>query len=160
MTHRFTLAAVSSAALMLSATVSAQSQFGTAEEARAMLNKAVAAVKANKTKALDMFNRGEGGFLDRDLYPFCSNAGDGKFVAVGPNARHLLGTDIRGLKDLTGKPYGLDLYAAAQKPEGQISEVSYLFTRPGDDKRPEPKVTFVARVGDLGCGVGYYTSSH
>jgi hypothetical protein len=40
-------------------------------------------VKAGKTKALEMFNRGEGGFLDRDLYAFCYNIGDGKLVAVG-----------------------------------------------------------------------------
>jgi hypothetical protein len=36
--------------------------FGTAEEAKAMLEKAVAAVKEDKAKALDMFNNGEGGF--------------------------------------------------------------------------------------------------
>ena len=36
-------------------------QFGTAEEAKAMLEKAVAAVKEDKAKALDMFNKGEGG---------------------------------------------------------------------------------------------------
>jgi hypothetical protein len=30
-----------------------------------MLMKAAAAVKADKAKALDMFNKGEGGFLDR-----------------------------------------------------------------------------------------------
>jgi predicted negative regulator of RcsB-dependent stress response len=34
-------------------------EFGTAEEAKAMLEKAVAAVKENKAKALDMFNKGE-----------------------------------------------------------------------------------------------------
>jgi hypothetical protein len=36
-------------------------QFGTAEEAKAMLERAVAAVKEDKAKALDMFNNGEGG---------------------------------------------------------------------------------------------------
>ena len=36
--------------------------FGTSEEAKAMLEKAVAAVKQDKAKALDMFNKGEGGF--------------------------------------------------------------------------------------------------
>ena len=36
--------------------------FGTAEEAKAMLERAVAAVKEDKAKALDMFNKGEGGF--------------------------------------------------------------------------------------------------
>ena len=48
--------------------------FGTPEEAKAMLEKAVAAVKENKAKALDMFNKGEGGFKDRDLYVYCANA--------------------------------------------------------------------------------------
>ena len=91
-------------------------------------------------------------FFDDEL----RGAGDGKFVAVGPNAKRLLGTDIRALKDASGKVYGLELYAAAQKPEGQISEVSYMFTRPGADMTPVPKVTFVTKAGDLGCGVGYY----
>ena len=35
-------------------------QFGTAEEAKAMLERAVVAVKEDKAKALDMFNKGEG----------------------------------------------------------------------------------------------------
>ena len=43
-----------------------------------------------------------------------------------------------------------------QKPEGEITEVSYMFPRPGADKTPVPKVSLVTRVGDLGCGVGYY----
>ena len=42
--------------------------FATSEEAKAMLQRAVAAVKQDKAKALDMFNKGEGGFKDRDLY--------------------------------------------------------------------------------------------
>ena len=104
-----------------------------------------------------MFNKGEGGFLDRDLYVFCSNVSDGKIVAVGnPNARQLLGVDARTLKDFTGKAFGAEIYAATQKPDGQIIEVSYLFPRPGADKTPVPKVSLVTRVADLGCGVGYY----
>ena len=55
--------------------------FGTAEEAKAMLDKAVAAVKQDKAKALDMFQKGEGGFQDRDLYVFCANASDGIITA-------------------------------------------------------------------------------
>ena len=81
---------VSAAALALSAVGFAQQGHPTAQEARAMLDKVVAAVKADKTKALDMFNKGEGGFLDRDLYVFCSNVSDGKIVAIGnPNAKQL-----------------------------------------------------------------------
>ena len=47
-----------------------------------MLDKAVSALKADKTKTLDLINKGEGGFLDRDLYPFCFNLSDGKIVAL------------------------------------------------------------------------------
>ena len=46
-----------------------------------MLEKAVGAVKDNKEKALEMFNKGEGGFKDRDLYVFCANASDGVLTA-------------------------------------------------------------------------------
>jgi hypothetical protein len=56
-------------------------QYGTAEEAKAMLDRAVAAVKEDKAKALDMFNKGDGGFKDRDLYVFCANASDGILTA-------------------------------------------------------------------------------
>ena len=136
----------------------AQAQYGTAAEAKAMLEKAVAAVKADKAKALDMFNKGEGGFLDRDLYPFCANVSDGKFVAVyNPNARQLIGqVDMRTLKDSTGKAFGQEQFAAAQKPEGELTEVSYLFSRPGADPTPVPKVSFTTKIGDVVCGVGYY----
>jgi signal transduction histidine kinase len=157
MMRYFIITTASCALLALTPTAFAQQQFGTADEAKAMLVKAVAAVKADKAKALDTFNKGEGGFLDRDLYPFCFNASDGKIMALGnPNAKQLLGQDTRTLKDPTGKAFGVDIYAAAQKPEGQITEVGpYLFSRPGDPK-PVAKLSFVSRVADLGCGVGYY----
>jgi signal transduction histidine kinase len=146
--------AASAVALMLSSTVFAQ-QGGTAEEAKAMLLKAVGAVKADKAKALDEFNKGEGGFRDRDLYVFCFNTSDGKNVA-NPNPAATIGTDVRTIKDSTGKPFGEEIYTAAQKPEGQITEVSYMFPKPGADPKPVPKVSLVTRVDDLGCGVGYY----
>src|SRR6202162_4633339 len=121
------IAAVSAAVLMFSPTAFAQQAGGTADEAKAMLRKAVAAVKADKAKALGMFNKGEGGFLDRDLYVFCDNLSDAKVVAIGnPNAKQLLGTDARTTKDSTGKVFGVELFAAMQKPEGQITEVSYM----------------------------------
>ena len=160
MIRTFMIAAASAAVLTLSPTAFAQQggQFGTADEAKAMLVKVVAAVKADKAKALDIFNKGEGGFLDRDLYPFCSNLSDGKLLALAnPNAKQLLGTDQRTFTDSTGKAFGMELYAAGQKPEGQVTEVGpYMFVRPGPDTKPIPKVSFVARAGDIYCGVGYY----
>ena len=159
MVRTFMIAAASAVVLTLSPTAFAQQpgQYGNAVEAKTMLDKAVAAVKADKTKALEMFNKGEGGFLDRDLYPFCFNISDGKTLAIGnPNAKQLVGQDLRTFKDPTGKAFGQEQYAAAQKPEGQLTEVSYLFPRPGADATPVPKVSFSTKVGDLICGVGYY----
>ena len=157
MFRTLTIAVASATVLALSPIAFAQQTGGTADEAKAMLMKVVAAVKADKAKALDMFNKGEGGFLDRDLYVFCDNLSDAKVVAIGnPNAKQLIGVDTRTQKDANGKAFGQELYDAYQKPEGQITEVSYMFVRPGPDKTPVPKVSFATRVGDLGCGVGYY----
>jgi hypothetical protein len=78
MLRKLIVAALASA--LIAGGVLAQAKFGTADEAKAMLEKAVTAVKADKAKALDMFLKGEGGFKDRDLYPFCFNILDGKVL--------------------------------------------------------------------------------
>jgi hypothetical protein len=130
---------------------------GTEAEAKAMLTRAVTAVKADQAKALGMFTAGDSGFRDRDLYVFCANLTDGKIVALGnPNvSKQLLGTDIRALKDATGKVYGPDLFAGAQKDA--MSQVEYMFPRPGADQTPVQKISFVTKASnDVGCGVGYY----
>ena len=154
MVRTFMIAAASAVVLTLSSTAFAQ---GTATEAKAMLEKAAVAMKADKATTLDTINKGEGGFLDRDLYVFCFNIGDGKAVANGstnPAAKKTIGVDVRTLKDATGKVFGQDLYDAAK--EGQITEVSYMFPKPGTDTTPVAKISLVTKAGDLGCGVGYY----
>ena len=115
--------------------------YGTADEARAMLEKAVAAVKADKTKARDMFNNGEGGFKDRDLYVFCANASDGVLTAHP----YLKGEHLQDIKGKKGFPLGQEIMRTAT--EGKISEVTYWLPRPGSDK-PLEKHTFFTRVGD------------
>ena len=72
------------------------------------------------------------------------------------NEKGFPGDRQRTLKDPTGKAFGTDLFAAGQKPEGQITEVSYLFVGPGPNIKPVPKVSLVTRVRDLVWGVGYY----
>jgi signal transduction histidine kinase len=157
MVRRIIIAAVSLALVGISTgAVAQQTDQGTAAEAMAMLQKVVTAVKEDKAKALDMIAKGESGFLDRDLYPFCFNNTDGTIHPFpNPNAKELFGQDERTIKDAEGKNFDRELYDAAQKPEGKVSEVSYVFFKPGDSK-PAPKVSFVTRIGDLGCGVGYY----
>ena len=152
MLRSFMIGAVTAAALTLPTSAFAQ---GTAADAKAMLEKTVAAIKADKAKTLDEINKGENGFLVGDLYPFCFNLNDALLVAVGnPNVKQLLGKDARTFKDPTGDVYGPRLYDAAK--EGQVNEVSYNSPKAGSDKAWVPKVSLVAAVAGLGCGVGYY----
>ena len=126
----------------------AEGNFGTPVEAKAMLEKAVAAVNADEAQALAMFTKGEGGFKDRDLYPYCGGP-DGNFTAH-PS---LVGKSLRDLKDKAGKPLGQEVYAVA-KPN-TIVEVTYMWPRPGEDV-PVEKVVYVTMVKDQVCAVGYY----
>jgi len=130
------------------ATVALAADFGTAAEAKAMLEKAVVALKANQATALAMFQKGEGGFKDRDLYVFCGGP-DGNFTAHPT----LTGKSLKDLKDKTGKALGEEIYKTAEA--GKISEVAYMWTRPGSTDQVQ-KVSYVTKVGDQVCAVGYY----
>jgi len=127
----------------------AQTKFGTASEARGMLEKAVAALKENKAKALELFNKGEGGFKDRDLYVFCANASDGVLTAHP----HLKGEHLQDISGKKGYPLGKEIMQTAT--EGKISEVTYWWPRPGSEK-PLEKRTFYTKVVGQNCGVGFY----
>lgn len=113
-----------------------------------MLDKVVAAMQADPAKALVMFTSGEGGFRDRDLYPYCVGP-DGKFSAHPT----LLGTDAIGLIDKAGNPIGQKIMTVAKS--GEISEVEYVWNRPGETT-PTTKVAYATRIGDQTCAVGYY----
>ena len=76
-----TFVALQIALLSVAVVPTRAADYGTADEAKAMLEKAVVAVKEDKAKALGMFNKGEGGFRDRDLYVSCANASDGVVTA-------------------------------------------------------------------------------
>ena len=142
------LAVVSAMAFLGSVGTAIAAEYGTPAEAKAMLEKAVVAVKADKAKALEMFTKGEGGFKDRDLYPYCGGP-DGNFTAHPT----LVGKSLKDLKDKAGKPLGVEVYAAAK--DGSIAEVSYMWPRPGQTD-PVAKVVFVTKVADQVCAVGYY----
>ena len=124
-------------------------QYGTASEARAMLERVVAGIKADPAATIEHINKGDPKFSDRDLYPTCAGP-DGKMVANPNPAR--LGIVQKDSKDASGKPYGEEL---ARAQEGVFSEVSYLSPRPGADKTPVPKIAFVTKVAEHICLVGY-----
>ena len=127
----------------------AAQKFGSEKEARAMLEKAVAALKENKAKALELFNKGEGGFKDRDLYVFCANASDGVLTAHP----YLKGEHLQDIKGKKGYPLGQEIMKNAT--EGQIKAITYFWPRPGTEE-PLEKHTFYTRAGDQDCGVGFY----
>ncbi|NJL50827.1 MAG: chemotaxis protein [Blastochloris sp.] len=144
---RFATAAAFALGLALT-TQAFAADFGTAAEAKAMLEKAVTALKADKAAALEKFKAGTDGFKDRDLYPFCGGP-DGNFTAHPT----LTGKSLKELKDKTGKALGAEIYSVAA--EGKIGEVAYMWPRPGTTD-PVAKVSFVTKVGDQTCAVGYY----
>lgn len=128
--------------------IAVASEFGNPEEARAMLERAVAALQKDKSAALDAFNKSDGEFRDRDLYVFC--AGPDGILTAHPRGT---GGSLQRFRDITGKPIGEEIYAVAT--EGKFSEVTYLFTR-GEDALPHPKTSLITKVDDQVCGVAYY----
>lgn len=132
--------------------------FGSDSEARGMLARALAEVKADKTRATAKFNHNEPGFRDRDLFVFCFNRDDGKLTAH----EAMVGWDVRNLYDIWGSPFGEEMFNSAR--HGQITEVIYLSPMPGTIGLT-PKRAFVTAIGDQTCGVSAYqldgqTSTH
>ena len=132
----------------ISAAAISAAEFGNAAEAKAMMEKTISAMKADKNTALGQMAKGENGFRDRDLYPFCGGP-DGNFTAH-PS---LTGKSMKDLMSKTGEPVGAKLYNAAK--DGSISEVSYMWPRPGSAE-PVQKYSYVTKIGDQVCAVGYY----
>ena len=137
--------------LILTAASALAQSFGSAEEARAMLDRAVAALKSDEAKALREFNDADNKeFHDRDLYVSCFNIADGNFTAA-PSA--MLGTDIRTFK-AGDDPIGQRAFDAVQgTPEGNVVTMDFNFPKAG---KPAVKQSLESRVGTQGCGVSYY----
>ena len=118
-----------------------------------MLNRAIVEVKANEAAAMDKFNHNnDRPFRDRDLFVFCFNAQDGKFVAH----EAMVTWDVRKLRDKTGNPFGARMYQSAK--ENQVIDVKYMSPVPGSTAQAE-KHAFIARVGKNVCGVSAYGSA-
>lgn len=138
--------------LTFSVALAITQQFGTAEEARAMLDRAAAALKTNEAKALRDFNdTNNKSFHDRDLYISCFNTSDGKFTAFpGPG---MVGIDVRTFR-LGDDPIGQRAFDVVQATvEGTVSTMDYTFPKAG---KPAVKQSIQTRVGNQGCGVSFY----
>jgi hypothetical protein len=98
-------------------------QLGTAEQAKAMLDRAVSALKSNKSTEFNDPNNKQ--FHERDLYVFCYNLSDGKITAYESPA--LLNIDVRTLA-LKDDPIGQRAFEAVQNSaEGSVVTIDYNF---------------------------------
>jgi len=145
-----TLAAAGLAVAFSFGVAVAGGDFGTADEAKAMLENAIANIKADKAKALAEMQAGGMVSRDRDLYVFCADATSGDFT-VHPK---LMGSKLQDVKDKNGKMLGTEMMQVAK--EGSFAEVSYFWPRPGEDTTPVEKTSFVTLVEGEVCGVGFY----
>lgn len=125
----------------------------TAEEAKALVDRAVAHVQAvGQERAFTDFTRRDGGFVDGELYVYCV-ASDGTVVAHGGNPK-LVGKNLWALRDAEGK-----LPTIAQIRLGQTQGkgwLEYLWPNPVTG-RVQHKVTYIVRIDDRTiCASGYY----
>lgn len=118
-----------------------------------MLERAVTALQEDEAAALAAFTAGAKGFRDRDLYVFCGHADDGMSSAHGADPSRVGQESMRDVTDAVSKKFGEEFYAVAK--DGEFTIVEYVWPRPGD-RKPVPKASYVTKVGDQICGVGYY----
>lgn len=150
--HKFKFATLMVAGAVLSSVNIAQaSDFGTADEATALLDKAVAHVSAagNEQAYKDFSTKGNE-WQDRDLYIFCFEK-DGKTVAHGANAK-LIGKNLGAIKDADGKQFVGELISTGYAGGGWVD---YRWPNPVS-KKVEQKSSVVKQAGDDVCGVGIY----
>lgn len=138
-------------AALLAASVAYAQNSGTADEALAMIKGAAKALAADKASALAAFTAGKAPFKEKDLYVFCGDT-SGKYTAHGAKA-DLVGKSMRDGADAAGMKVGEALYSTAVA--GEYKTVEYMWPRPGATE-PSKKVSYVTKVGDQICGVGYY----
>ncbi len=123
---------------------------GTAGEAQALVDKAIARFQeAGPEAAFAEINDRKGRFVDRDLYIFV--IGPDKIIAAHGADAARIGMNVMELKDVDGKLYGPEL--AAAPAEG--AWVDYKFKNPVSGE-VEPKSSWVKSVDGYVFGCGYY----
>lgn len=131
----------------------ADEHHGTADEAKAMVEKAVAMLQeAGPEKAFAAFgDAANKNFHDRDLYIFVRSM-DGNTVAHGAN-KGMIGHTSLELKDADGKLYNKEMIELAQaKGSGWVD---YRWVNPVD-KKIEQKSSYIFKSGDYVVGAGFY----
>jgi len=125
---------------------------GTADEAKALADKAVEFFKANgKDKAFEAFNNPQGEFVKGDLYIFVNDY-SGNTLAHGGNSK-LVGKNLNELKDADGKAFFQEFASKAKSGGGWVD---YKWSNP-ETKKIQPKSTYIKAIDGtdfyLGCGI-------
>jgi hypothetical protein len=133
----------------------ADNKLASPADGKAMLERAIAALRADEPAALKAFNDEKNkDFRDRDLYVFCFSLPAGNITAY--QSPVMLGTNVKDLKLPPNYAIGQRAYDAAEKAtEGQIVTFTYEFPKPGT-KELASKEALEARVGKQACGVSYF----
>ena len=124
---------------------------GTANEAKVLVEKAAAYVKAEgKEKAFAEFSNPSGKFVDRDLYIFTVDF-NGLTLAHGGNAK-LVGKNMLELKDADGE-FFIKKFIELAKTKG-TGWVDYKWVNPVT-KKIEPKSTYIQKGDEyfFGCRI-------
>lgn len=153
MVKRF-FAAVVAVLIMAGYGMAADQEKGTAEEAKALVKKAVAYMKeVGKDKALAEFNNPKGKFVEKDLYVWATGL-DGTNLSH-PYTPALIGKNMMELKDADGKFFVKErIDIVKSKGSGTIQ---YRWTNPQTKKVEKKEAYFEAVPGtDLFINCGYY----
>ncbi|MHB1373135.1 MAG: cache domain-containing protein [Thauera sp.] len=125
----------------------------TADDARAMLERAVALARSEgHATAAARFNDRRGDFVKDDLYVFMVDMDSGRFEAMGMNPA-LSDTDAVGLRDAAGNALVAEMIARLQSTDE--AAVDYVWRNPVTNV-VENKRSYVRRDGRSLIGVGHY----
>lgn len=127
---------------------------GTAAEAKAMVAKAIAAIKKEgRDKAFAQIDDPKGPFVDRDLYVVVYDL-KGKVLAHGANAK-MIGKDVIDLRDNDGKYFVKERVEMMSKGPDAKGWQDYKFMNPVS-RQIEPKQMYLERFEDVMVGCGIY----
>lgn len=152
MKNKFSAILLGLCALAFSYSTFAASGKGSADEAVALVKKAVAYIKANgKEKAFVEFNSSSGSFKNHDLYIFVMEM-NGVISAHGANPK-LIGKNLSVVKDVDDKQFVKSFIDTANgKGKGWID---YKWSNPMTNAIEE-KSTYIEKTDDIMVGCGIY----
>lgn len=140
------------AALLANVNVASAGEFGTKDEAVALVKKAVVFIKDQGIdKAYTEFSNKSGSFVDRDLYVVVYGL-DGKVMAHGANGK-LIGKDMLDAQDVDGKYFVKERVEMARAQPTFWQD--YKFANPVS-KKVEPKQMYCERVAETAVCAGIY----